>query len=91
MHLLARAYRHVLPNSQFLQAPGPGHVGPYKGDMGIENRTVGLRIIPGTESKHVRVENRIVGADANPYLGYAANLAAGLEGIEQKIDPPRPL
>jgi glutamine synthetase len=34
-----------------------------------------------------RVECRIPGADVNPYLGYAALLAAGLDGIENKLDP----
>ena len=34
-----------------------------------------------------RVENRVVGADANPYLGLAATLACGLLGIEQQIEP----
>lgn len=67
----------------------PGMWAPTKVTWGYENRTVGLRIIPGTEDKHVRVENRIVGADANPYLAFAANLAAGLEGIANQIEPPR--
>jgi glutamine synthetase len=36
----------------------------------------------------LRIENRIPGADANPYLVYAASLASGLAGIEQRIEPP---
>jgi glutamine synthetase len=35
-----------------------------------------------------RIENRLPGADANPYLAFAATLAAGLYGIEHKIEPP---
>jgi len=34
------------------------------------------------------IEGRIPGADCNPYLAYAAALASGLDGIENKIDPP---
>jgi glutamine synthetase len=34
------------------------------------------------------VENRIPGADANPYLAFAATIAAGLRGVEQKLTPP---
>jgi glutamine synthetase len=35
----------------------------------------------------LRIENRLPGADANPYLSFAAVLAAGLEGIERQLDP----
>ncbi len=50
-----------------------------------DNRTAGYRVVGGGPS--VRVECRIPGADANPYLVYAALLAAGLDGIERKLDP----
>jgi glutamine synthetase len=53
---------------------------------GVDNRTVAIRSIPGSGST-ARVENRIAGADANPYLVIAANLAAGLDGIEQNLTP----
>ena len=36
-----------------------------------------------------RVENRIPGADANPYLAFAATIAAGLHGIESKLEAPK--
>jgi glutamine synthetase len=51
-----------------------------------DNRTAGFRIVGEGES--LRIECRAAGADANPYLAFAATLAAGLEGIEQQIDPP---
>ena len=38
--------------------------------------------------QHLRAESRIPGADANPYLAFAALLAAGLQGIEQKLELP---
>jgi glutamine synthetase len=53
-----------------------------------DNRTAGFRVVGEGES--LRIECRIPGADCNPYLVYAAALAAGLDGIERKIDPPPP-
>jgi glutamine synthetase len=50
-----------------------------------DNRTAGFRIVGHGPS--LRVECRIPGADANPYLAYAALLAAGLDGIERGLDP----
>jgi glutamine synthetase len=52
---------------------------------GIDNRTAGFRLI-GENTKNVRIECRIGGADLNPYLAIAANLAAGLAGIEEKLE-----
>ena len=40
------------------------------------------------EKSSLRIENRIPGADANPYLAFAATIAAGLYGIEKKLNPP---
>jgi glutamine synthetase len=51
-----------------------------------DNRTSGFRVIG--QGTSLRIESRIPGADANPYLAYAATLAAGLDGIENKIEPP---
>src|SRR3984957_11671606 len=55
---------------------------------GQDNRTCGFRVVGEHES--LRVENRIPGADANPYLVYAAMMMAGLYGMREKIDcgPP---
>jgi glutamine synthetase len=50
-----------------------------------DNRTAGFRIVGHGESR--RVECRIPGADVNPYLAYAALLAAGLDGIADEADP----
>lgn len=52
---------------------------------GIENRTTALRIINNSQNSF-RVENRVPGADANPYLTMAASLASGLYGIENKLE-----
>ena len=51
-----------------------------------DNRTAGFRIVGSGPS--LRIECRAPGADANPYLAFAATLAAGLDGIEKKIEPP---
>ncbi|GIU97570.1 MAG: glutamine synthetase [Actinomycetota bacterium] len=51
-----------------------------------DNRTCGFRTVG--EHKGFRVENRIPGADMNPYLGYAATIAGGLYGIQNRIEPP---
>ena len=51
---------------------------------GYDNRTCGFRIVGHGSS--LRAETRIPGADANPYLAFAALLAAGLYGVEQKLE-----
>ncbi|HKR64706.1 MAG TPA: glutamine synthetase family protein [Thermoanaerobaculia bacterium] len=51
-----------------------------------DNRTAGFRIVGHGSS--LRIECRTAGADANPYLAFAATLAAGLDGIEKQIEPP---
>ena len=51
---------------------------------GVENRTTALRVIPGGE-KSQRVEFRVGGADANPYLAAAAMIGAGLQGIKEDL------
>ncbi len=53
---------------------------------GHDNRTCGYRMVGHGPS--YRVESRIPGADANPYLAFAATIAAGLHGIEHGIEPP---
>ncbi len=55
----------------------------------IDNRTAGFRLVGGN-SRTIRIENRIGGADLNPYLAFAAQIAAGLDGIDQEmeLDPP---
>jgi glutamine synthetase len=54
---------------------------------GRDNRTCGFRVV-GHSGASLRMENRIPGADCNPYLAFAATIAAGLHGIEHAIDPP---
>jgi glutamine synthetase len=51
-----------------------------------DNRTAGFRVVGSGSS--LRIECRIPGADANPYLAFAASLASGLQGIKEQITPP---
>ena len=62
-----------------------GTFAPTKAIWSRDNRTAGFRLC-GENTKGVRIECRIGGADLNPYLAFAAMLAAGLKGIEDKLD-----
>ena len=63
-----------------------GSFAPTKIAWSYDNRTAGFRVVGHGSS--LRIECRAPGADANPYLAFAATLAAGLDGIEKKIEPP---
>ena len=56
---------------------------------GDDSRTCGFRIVG--HGKSLRTETRIPGGDVNPYLAFAAVIAAGLHGIEQGLELPPPL
>ncbi|MEM7091141.1 MAG: glutamine synthetase family protein [Pseudomonadota bacterium] len=68
----------------------PGSHAPTGVSWGYENRTTAIRI-PGGNPKARRIEHRVAGADANPYLVLAAILGAALNGITAKGSPPKPL
>lgn len=72
------SYRRLV---RFLSAPINTH-------WGHENRTVGLRV-PVSDVKNRRVENRVPGADANPYLAIAASLACGYLGMVENLVPTK--
>jgi len=61
---------------------------PINTHWGHENRTVGLRI-PESNRAARRIENRVPGADANPYLAFAASLACGYIGMENELLPTK--
>jgi glutamine synthetase len=65
-----------------------GSFAPTRIAAGWDNRTCGFRLCG--EGASFRVENRIPGADANPYLAFAATIAAGLHGIQHKLKAPKP-
>ena len=64
----------------------PGSYAPTRANWGENNRSVAVRI-PASGEKSRRVEHRISGADANPYLALAAIMHGMLEGIEQEMRP----
>ncbi len=67
-----------------------GSQAPINVEWGRDNRTAGLRV-PVSPPAARRVENRLAGADANPYLAIAATLAAGLEGLQTRCLPGEPV
>ena len=96
-HFIAGLQTHV-PDLMLIFAPFvnsyrryvSGSQAPVNLEWGYDNRTTGLRIpVSGPAAR--RVENRIAGADANPYLAIAASLAAGLAGMEEHLVPTEPL
>jgi glutamine synthetase len=66
-----------------------GTFAPTSIGWSYDNRTAGFRVVG--HDQNLRTECRIPGADGNPYLTYAALLAAGLDGIERELEPPPPL
>jgi glutamine synthetase len=62
-----------------------GTFAPTRAIWSLDNRTAGFRLC-GANTKAIRIECRIGGADLNPYLAFAALIASGLAGIEQKLD-----
>lgn len=77
------SYRRLLPG-------GSNSSVPVNTEWGYDNRTVGLRVPVGPPAG-TRVENRLAGADANPYLVMAASLACGYLGMLAQIEPRSPL
>ncbi len=63
---------------------------PLNDCWGYNNRTVAMRI-PHSDAANARIEHRIAGADANPYLVTAAVLAGMLHGLETRADPGPPI
>jgi glutamine synthetase len=61
-----------------------GTFAPTRAVWSFDNRTAGFRLC-GADTKGIRVECRVGGSDLNPYLAFAALLAAGLDGIEKKM------
>lgn len=77
----------ICPTINSYKRTVPGVWAPVNATWGVDNRTTAVRAIPGS-SKSTRVELRLSGADINPYLAMAASLAAGLDGIERKLELP---
>ncbi len=63
---------------------------PTYPSWGYENRTLAVRVPAGSQSAR-RLEHRVAGSDANPYLIFAVLLSATLDGIEQNLSPGDPI
>lgn len=69
----------------------PGNWAPRTATWGIGNYTCGLRAVPAHASTPVRLELRLPGADANPWLAAALAVGGAVHGLEQRLDPPPPV
>ncbi|ARU86718.1 glutamine synthetase family protein [Pseudomonas sp. M30-35] len=78
------------PNVNSFRRFLPDTSAPVNVEWGEENRTVGLRV-PDADPQNRRVENRLAGADANPYLALAASLLCGYIGMVEGIEPSAPV
>jgi glutamine synthetase len=74
------------PNVNSFRRMRPNFSAPINVQWGYDNRSCGLRV-PISDPQNRRVENRLPGADANPYLAAAAQLVCGFIGIREKIEP----
>jgi glutamine synthetase len=89
---MAGLLKHASDNTWFL-APYvnsykrfmEGTFAPTKAIWSLDNRTAGYRVV-GDGTRNVRVECRVGGSDLNPYLAIAAQIAAGIAGIEAKLE-----
>lgn len=74
------------PNVNSFRRMRPNHSAPINLQWGYDNRSCGLRV-PITDPQNTRIENRVPGADANPYLAAAASLVCGYIGMRDRIEP----
>ena len=77
------------PNVNSFRRMRPSHSAPINVQWGRDNRSCGLRV-PLSDRENRRIENRLPGADANPYLAISAALICGYLGIIEEIEPSAP-
>jgi len=76
------------PNINSYKRFQPGSFAPTAVAWGHDNRTCALRVVG--HGRSLRFENRLPGGDVNPYLAVAGLVAAGLYGVEHKLELPEP-
>ncbi|MFZ9396217.1 MAG: glutamine synthetase family protein [Erythrobacter sp.] len=76
------------PNVNSFRRMRPDSAAPVNVQWGTDNRSCGLRV-PISDGRNRRVENRLPGADANPYLAVAASLICGYIGMVERMQPPK--
>ena len=74
------------PNVNSFRRMRPSHSAPINVQWGADNRSCGLRV-PIADAANRRIENRLPGADANPYLAMAAALVSGWLGVTGEVEP----
>jgi glutamine synthetase len=79
----------LAPNVNSYRRFAPDIAAPITLHWGPDNRTVGFRV-PDSTPEATRVENRFAGADANPYLAFAATLTCGYLGMKHRVEPTEP-
>ncbi len=77
------------PNVNSFRRMRPSHSAPINVQWGVDNRSCGLRA-PISDRDNRRIEVRLPGADANPYLAIASSLISGYLGITEAIEPSAP-
>jgi len=90
LEIMPAAMAFWAPNINSYRRFSGSYCAPVSRSWGNENRTAAFRI-PLAKDSAWRVENRVSGADANPYLAMAATLAGIWHGLEQKLDPGKPI
>jgi glutamine synthetase len=97
LHFIGGCQKY-LPQALPLMAPYVNSYRRFEAEMssaptnfgwGYDNRATGLRV-PNSAPENRRIENRVVGVDANPYLAIAAGLASGYLGLQNRIEPGEP-
>lgn len=96
-HYLGGLYAHMAeltllgtPTPNGMKRREPYSSCPTRLTWGGDNRTVALRVIEEGRDDSVRIEQRDAAADCNPYLVMAGQIAAGLRGVEQELEPGPP-
>ena len=90
--------QRYLPDAMGLFAPNVNsyrrisrfQLAPINVAWGYDNRTAGLRV-PNSDPANRRIENRLAGSDANPYIAMAASLACGYLGMIESLQPTEPI
>jgi glutamine synthetase len=76
------------PNVNSFRRMRPDSAAPINVHWGVDNRSCGFRV-PVSDRHNRRVENRLPGADSNPYLAMAASLVCGYVGMVERMVPPK--
>jgi glutamine synthetase len=84
LHCLPQILPMYAPTTNSFKRLVEGAWAPTTVTWGVDNRTVCLRALPGSE-KSTRMELRVPGSDVNPYLAMAASLASGMYGVKNKM------